>query len=125
MTQKTQIKTSPNRTVALAVLVGLLYFIYKSNEVRYIQSEFDSNFYVVLNKYDSKNAADLLARIRQNLTLLQKHLESNYSNDKVTKHIQKRFNPNNISEGSPDSQYTSYTINMKINKKPHLLWMGF
>ena len=34
----------------------------------------------------------------------------NHSDKSVTKNIQKRFDPSNISEGSNESQYTSYTI---------------
>ena len=101
--------------IIIFLFMGLIYFIYKSNEVRYVQSDYDSNKYVVLNRLDSKEAANILAEIRQNLEKLKRHLEKTYPNKQATKHIRKRFNPNNISEGSPDSQYTSYTVN-KVEK---------
>jgi hypothetical protein len=95
------------------ILLGILivYYIYKSTEVKYIKSDIDSKRYVVLNKYDSKNAADMLATISKNLTTIKDYLAKHHGDTIVSQNIQKRFDTSNISEGSPDSQYTSYTIN--------------
>lgn len=98
----------------LAILVAIIagiYLINKSNEVRYIKSKVDSKRYVVLNKKDAKQAADLLAEISKRLIKLQTYLESKHNDKENINTIKDRFNPNNISEGSPDSQYTSYTVN--------------
>jgi len=91
-------------------LAGGLYYIYKCNEVKYIQSDIDSKKYVVLNKNDARQAANVLANISSRLLQIKKHLVDNHSDKSVTKNIQKRFDPSNISEGSNESQYTSYTI---------------
>lgn len=96
--------------VVLLFIAGL-YYIYKCNEVKYIVSDFDSKKYVVLNTNDAKDAANLLAKISKQLLSVQSHLEQNYSEEGITDRIKERFNPQNISEGSPDSSYTSYTVN--------------
>lgn len=97
--------------ILFLLLIAGIYYIYKCSEVKYIQSDIDSRKYVVLNKYDSKKAANLLAQISQQLTNVKTYLEQNHNEQPLTKNIQSRFDPSNISEGSPDSQYTSYTVN--------------
>ena len=96
--------------VFVAIIFGV-YYIYICNDVKYIQSDIDHKKYVVLNKKDSKDAANLLATMSKNLISVKTHLEQNYNSDDITTNISSRFDPSNISEGSPDSQYTSYTVN--------------
>jgi len=95
----------------IVVVVGAIYLINKGNEVRYVKSKIDKKRYVVLNKKDANNAADLLAEIRIRLIKIQTYLEKNHNDQENINTIKDRFNPSNISEGSPDSQYTSYTVN--------------
>lgn len=90
--------------------MGVMYYIYKWHEVKYIQSDIDNNRYVVLNRPDAKDAANHLAQISKKLLDVQQYLEQNHQHENITKNISKRFNPSNISEGSPDSKYTSYTV---------------
>lgn len=100
-----------NKIILFVILcICSIYLIYKSNEVKYIESKLNSQKYVVLNKYDSNNAADLLAEISIRLKKLQNYLNINHKN-KLSNNIDNRFNSNNISEGSPDTKYTSYTVN--------------
>ena len=95
----------------LFVSITIAYVIYKLNEVRYVKSRVNEKRYIVLNRIDSKDAADILAEISIRLEKIQTLLEKNHNNQERLKKIKERFNPENISEGSPDSQYTSYTIN--------------
>lgn len=95
----------------IVVIVAAIYLINKCNEVRYIKSKVDKKRYVVLNKKDSTQAADLLAEISSRLIKIQTYLEKNHQDKENIITIKDRFNPSNISEGSPDSQYTSYTVN--------------
>lgn len=100
-----------NKELTMVIVsVTVIYLLYKSNEVKYIRSNIDSKKYVVLNKEDATDAADLLAEISGRLVKIQKELESKHD-EKNIQTIKDRFNPSNISEGSPDSQYTSYTVN--------------
>jgi len=96
--------------IIIIVILAIIYLIYKRSEVKSIKSNIDSKKYVVLNKKDANKAADLLAEISQRLIKIQNYLESNHE-DKYIKTTKDRFNPTNISEGSSDSGYTSYTVN--------------
>lgn len=95
----------------IVAVVAAIYLINKMNEVKYVKSTVDKKRYVVLNKKDAKKAADLLAEISKRLIKIQTYLEQNHNDQENINTIKDRFNPSNISEGSPDSQYTSYTVN--------------
>ena len=88
-----------------------IYYIYICNDVKYIQSDIDNRRYVVLNQHDAKDAADMLANISTRLIKVKTYLEQNHQDETITKNINNRFDPSVISEGSPDTQYTSYTVN--------------
>jgi hypothetical protein len=92
------------------VLYGI-HYIYVCNDVKYIQSDIDQKRYVVLNEKDAKEAANMLATISKQLITVKTYLEKNHPDQPMTINIKNRFDPSVISEGSPDSQYTSYTVN--------------
>ena len=81
------------------------------NDVKYIKSAIDNTEYLVRNTTDSKKAADMLSTIRVKLTNVVNDLIQKYPNDVRTKRLKSRFNPYKISESSPTSQYTSYSVN--------------
>ena len=82
-----------------------------ASDVHYVISNFDNQKYLVRQLDDSSDAANLLAQIRKNLSILTDHLQSNYPDDPRIKRITQRFNPNNIMETDGNSQYTSYSVN--------------
>jgi len=97
--------------VVFLVILVVVYVVYKMNEVRSVEAKLNKKKYIVLNRIDAKDAANILAEISIRLGKMQTYLEKNHNNQESLKKIKEKFNPQNISEGSPDSQYTSYTIN--------------
>lgn len=95
------------------VIITILFMYIKNYyaEVTYIKSKIDNRNYLVRKLPDSQQAADLLAQINIDLQKLVKHLMATYPSDNNIVRLYKNFNPDNISEGSPYSGYTSYSVN--------------
>ena len=83
----------------------------------YVRSDIDNNQYLVRNVYDKQEAANTLARVRQNIILLSDYLYNNKTNEKNAKYVEyidrlhQRVRNIIIVESSQDSSYTSYSIN--------------
>jgi len=96
-------------------LILCIIFFMKSEilatDVHYVVSNFDNQKYLVRQLDDSSDAADLLAKIRQNLATLTDYLKTTYPDDPRIQRLLERFNPNNIMETDGNSKYTSYSIN--------------
>jgi hypothetical protein len=96
-----------------------------------VKSAVDGRDYVVQNKPDKQQAADMLAQVRQRMIKLVDYLKTNGNNagssqgpaaspndekeygsyqSRVDRIVQ-RFNPDRISEGNEDIRYTTYTLN--------------
>lgn len=97
----------------LFVGVTLLFLYIKSyyGEVEFIKSKNDNQFYLVRNLPDKQKAAETLSTLADDLDKLVKHMYAKYPDNDDVKRLYKNFNKNNISEGSPDSNYTSYSVN--------------
>lgn len=122
----------------LFIFIGLLLFLFaiayyrkQNTEVVVVKSTVDGRDYVVQNKPDKQNAADMLAQVRQRLMKLVEYLKANGNsagssagpksedNDEKTygnyqervDRLVRRFNPDRISEGNEDVRYTTYTLN--------------
>jgi hypothetical protein len=80
-------------------------------EVTYVKSTLDRRNYLVRKLPDSQKAADFLASVNQDLGRLVNHLTAKYPENPVVKRLFENFNPANVSEGSPQSGYTSYSVN--------------
>jgi len=95
------------------VLVVILYFYVKKyyGEVEQVKSEKDNKKYLVRKLPDSKKAAEILATLCADSTKLIKHMMAKYPDNEAVKRLYDNFSPDDISEGSPDSGYTSYSIN--------------
>lgn len=89
---------------------GYTYYEGMSNEVTYVKSDIDQREYLVRNVDDKQEAADLLARMRVNIDKLLKYLQDKFDSDPV-KRLIKKYDPNNITESSSKSKYTSYSVN--------------
>lgn len=74
-------------------------------------STVDNQLYKVQSLPDKQDAADLLAKIRDNSILLTEHLRKAYQGDPRTERLIVNFNPSSISEGSNRTEYTSYSVN--------------
>ena len=102
--------------IIFVMAVIILMFIQNHyGEVDYVTSKMDGRKYLVRNLSDAQQAADLLADINADLVKLVRHMSAKYASDKTLKDYVKalsdNYNPNAVSEGSPDSGYTSMTIN--------------
>ncbi len=80
-------------------------------EVEYVRSSLDNRLYLVRKLPDSKEAANYLADVNNRLMQLVRHMMAKYPNNKEVLQMYKNYNPDAISEGSPESGYTSYTVN--------------
>jgi hypothetical protein len=81
-----------------------------SEEVDYVRSPVDGREYLVQEREDKQAAADVLARVVADLTAIVRHMGAKYPDDPEVKLLVSRFDPDAISEGSPTSGYTSYTV---------------
>jgi hypothetical protein len=93
------------------VVIAFIYLRNQYGEVEYVTSTVDNRKYLVLKLSDKQEAADTLARLTKDVIKLIKHLREKYPDDARVKRLYDNFNPDNVSEGSPDSGYTSYTVN--------------
>lgn len=94
----------------LAVMI-VLYFKNILSEVEYVESKVDGKKYLVLKLPDKEDAADTLAYLVKDMKKLISHLKKRHPDNASIKRLVNNFNEDDISEGSPTSGYTSYTIN--------------
>jgi hypothetical protein len=95
------------------IIVIILFFYIKNYyaEVIYVKSNVDGRNYLVRKLPDRQKAADYLASVNADLQKLVKHVTAKYPDKPCVKRLFENFNPNNISEGSAESGYTSYSVN--------------
>ena len=101
-------------TVIIIIVLSLCFFLHyesKYSELTYVQSEVDGEQYLVRNREDKKEAANILASIKKNLGKIVAYCKENNISDPKVKRLVKKFKPNNISESIPNSGYTSYSVN--------------
>lgn len=97
--------------IFVVVIILFLYIKSYYAEVVYVKSNIDGRNYLVRKLPDRQKAADMLADINEDLLKLVKHLVAKYPDNDEVKRLFKNFNPNNVSEGSAQSGYTSYSVN--------------
>lgn len=97
----------------LFIGVTMLGFYIKNyyGEVEFVKSKVDSKFYLVRKLPDKQQAADLISSLSEDLDKLVKHMYAKYPNNPDVRRLYTNFNKENISEGAPDSNYTSYSVN--------------
>jgi len=100
------------------VIICILIVFYVKNqyyaEVEVVYSKIDGRSYVVKSLPNKDKAADLLAKMNRRLILLVKHMIENKDgkfNQVDVDRLNANFNPDNISEGTDKTNYTSYSIN--------------
>jgi predicted metal-dependent hydrolase len=101
--------------IILITIVILSYFIikiYNERDLMEITSSIDNEKYTVQIKDDSKEAADLIAKIKSKLNTLIEHLKKSHdeSNERVERLIS-NYRPDKMREGVDTPGYTSYSIN--------------
>lgn len=95
----------------MLVLIGFFYVKKYYGEVEYIKSNINNETYLVRRLPDSRQAADLLANLSNDCAALIKHLVAKYPDNEDVHRLYANFSPKDISEGSPESGYTSYSVN--------------
>ena len=98
-------------TIVAFIMLGYSNYESYSNEITSIKSNIDNNEYIVRNREDKEEAANMLAKIRQKLENLIDSMKQKYPNDEAVQRMSRKFNADNISESGKSSQYTSYSVN--------------
>lgn len=99
--------------VSLVFLLMVSSYFFSTGVV-YVTSNIDGRKYLVQDRPDKQEAANMLARIVNKLEKCVSYLNNNISKYPHKKDAIKRlnkFNPNVISEKTSTSLYTSYTVN--------------
>lgn len=97
--------------IFIVVIMILFYIKQKYNEVDYVLSTVDNRYYLVRNKPNKQAAADMLARLNVKLQKLIQHLKTNFADKDGIDRLDNNYSVENISEGSDDTNYTSYSVN--------------
>lgn len=98
-------------TLVAFVLLGYSRYEEYTNEVTSVKSTIDNNEYLVRNRDDKVEAANILAQIRKNLEKIIESMKNKYPNDVSVLRMNKNFKPDNLSESGKSNQYTSYSVN--------------
>ena len=93
------------------LLLLLIYVKNKKSEVTSIRSTIDHRQYIVQNKKDKQQAANLLAEVRTKLISLVDGLKKKHEKDERISRLASKFQPDQISEGDTSSKFTTYTLN--------------
>jgi hypothetical protein len=103
--------------VFIGIVCVLIAFYIKNSvysEVEVVYSKIDGRGYVVKSLVTKQKAADMLAKLNKRLIILVSHMKKNDSKTFTTIDVNRLFdnyNPDNISEGTDKTNYTSYSIN--------------
>lgn len=97
--------------IFIMIVVVLMFIRNYYGEVEYVKSNLDERYYLVQKLPDREEAADYLADINASLMKLVKHMMAKYPNNKNVEQLYRNYNPDSISEGSIESEYTSYSVN--------------
>ena len=86
--------------------------MYNEKDLVKITSSVDNEKYTVQIKDDSKEAADLIAKIKQRIITLIEHMEKTFGiSDERVANLKNNFRPDRLKEGVDTPGYTSYSVN--------------
>jgi predicted metal-dependent hydrolase len=97
-------------TLVIIIISFLLKYESISSDLTYVTSNIDNRQYLVRNVNDKEDAANMLAKIRQNLERVVEYLKENNISDERVQLLVNRFNPDVLSESLPNTSYTSYSV---------------
>lgn len=96
----------------IVVISYMIYITYFDDKLEKIISRVDQREYLVQDKEDAKDAADLIAEIRKRMMTLVEHLiKITPQEDIRIVMLKDNFNPDAFREGIDNSGYTSYSVN--------------
>lgn len=100
--------------ILFSIIIGGYYIInmYNEKDLVKITSSVDNKKYTVQIKEDSKEAADLIAKIKQRIITLIEHMEKTFGiSDERVANLKNNFRPDRLKEGVSTPGYTSYSVN--------------
>lgn len=102
-------------TIVIIIVISILYFKIQNYDMTYIKSDIDDKYYLVRDVNDKQHASNMLARIKQNIGTVTKHVKDNsvlYPDMKqYIDQLDRRIKNAIIQENSKNSKYTSYSVN--------------
>ncbi len=102
-----------NAIILFVVAISAVNFIEKfhGNEITYVKSSIDNRKYLVRNIQDKQRAANMLAKLRAKLKRFVKDIGKSHPSDNRCSRLNIRFKPDNLTESTINSKFTSYSIN--------------
>lgn len=99
----------------LLLAISFLFFKYGKYDVVYVKSDIDGQLYLVRDLVDKQFSANALAKIKQNMLILNDYLVANKNNfpdyalyiDQMNSKIRNSI----LMENGEDNIYTSYSVN--------------
>ena len=77
--------------VIILVLVFFMHYESKYSELTYVTSSIDKDQYLVRNREDKEEAADILATIKKNLVSIVTFLKENNMSDPKVRRLVKKY----------------------------------
>jgi len=96
---------------SILILSVFMYYEERFTELSYTKSTVDNKEYLVRNREDKQDAANLLANVGKRLNKLVKSLVIAMPDDKRIQRLENRFKPEKISETISNTNHTSYSVN--------------
>lgn len=95
--------------VSIIVIMIMLFLYYENqySELTMVTSSINNKQYLVRNRKDKADAADMLANMVNRIDIL---IQYSIKHRKFTRLVEK-YNPENISESLSNSKYTSFSVN--------------
>ena len=100
--------------ILIIFIVGVMLKIYLESDyvnLKCIISTVDGKKYCVRERNKLEDAADRLAEVNKNMTIIVNHLHNKYPKYENVKRLVKGYNPKKITETLPTSEYTAYSQN--------------
>ena len=98
--------------ILLITLVLCAYQFYEgfTANIMYVKSELNGKSYLVRNLPDKQMASNMLSQLSMQMEKFSIHYANEHKSSK-TKRLVSRFKPDNVSESTDTSKFTSYNIN--------------
>lgn len=102
-------------SIIIIVVIGFLFVYFVRNVwhpgMVYEKSKMNQKYYLVRNRDDKEDAANVLAFLDKSLRVLVTRLQMNYRNNQDVQRLAKRFEHTVVQESSSTSSSTSYSLN--------------
>jgi hypothetical protein len=98
--------------ITFVIIIGLkMYSESDAYNLKCIMSDVDGETYCVRERSKMELAANLLAKVTQNMKDLVEYCGKKFPDDERIHRLVQKFNPKKVSETLPTSEYTAYSEN--------------